>query len=201
MGPTYWKSLVLFSVLAVSIAPNKSRGQTQTFAVVDDSVSVVVTGESTLHDWSAIASSISTYADELVFTLAEGEALGAFSFKVEVASMDGGRGASMNDKIYAALKSSSFPSITYVQSKPAVLKMSGATSFMLVSEGILTIAGKSIDTSVNVDGILEDGLLKLSASKSLKMTDFEIDPPSAMFGQIQTKDDISVDIQFIYLLK
>ena len=32
------------------------------------------------------------------------------------------------------------------------------------------------------------------------MTEFGIEPPSAMFGQIQTKDVITVDIKFAYQL-
>jgi len=32
----------------------------------------------------------------------------------------------------------------------------------------------------------------------MKLSDFDIEPPSAMFGQIQTKDDIVVHFNFIY---
>jgi len=174
--------------------------QAQTFTAIEDSVSVIVTGESTLHDWTVTVSGITNYPAELTLTPAEGEVIDAFSIQIGVVSMDGGRGSAMNEKIHTALESTSFPSIIYTQSGTATIKQNDNSSFTIVSNGILNVAGASRNVSIEVIVIVNDGFLKLSAHQELKMSDFGIDPPSAMFGQIQTKDDIAVDIAFTYQL-
>ncbi|MDA0196874.1 MAG: YceI family protein [Bacteroidetes bacterium] len=178
----------------------ESYSQGKTYKAIDDSVSVVVTGESTLHDWTVSVSDITNYPAELKLTPAEGEVIDSFSFQVGVASMDGGRGSAMNEKIYTALESTNFPSIVYTQEGTASIKQNDNISFSLVSNGILNVAGASRSISIEVTGVVTDGFLKLTAHQELKMSDFGIDPPSAMFGQIQTKDDIAVDIAFTYQL-
>ena len=61
------------------------------------------------------------------------------------------------------------------------------------------MAGKEKDISVDVELDEQAGKLIFKGSKKLKMSDFEMTPPSAMFGQIQTHDDITVHFEFRYL--
>ncbi len=192
------KNLIALFLILNALFSTECYSQGQTFKVIDDSVSVIVSGESTLHDWTVTATSVSGYPDQLQLMLDEEDTIREFSFAVQVAGMESGRGTAMDDKVYTALKSANFPYINYVQNKPAILKMSGDSGFNLTSEGTLTIAGKSIDVLVDVLGSIEDGFLKFSASQDIRMTDYNVDPPTAMFGQIETKDDISVAVKFVY---
>jgi len=66
--------------------------------------------------------------------------------------------------------------------------------------GDLTISGvkKSIDMPVTIERI-DGGKLKVKGSTSLKMTDFNIKPPSPTisFGLIKTGDDVKITIEWI----
>ena len=56
---------------------------------------------------------------------------------------------------------------------------------------------KEIEVTVNIQETDTGGLV-LQGSKALKMSDFGITPPSALFGQIQTDDAITVHFEFVY---
>ena len=44
---------------------------------------------------------------------------------------------------------------------------------------------------------MEDGAFKFTGSKSFKMTEYEIKPPTAMFGQIETGDEVNIIFDII----
>lgn len=169
----------------------------QTFQIDENHLpKITVTGGSTLHDWEVIAGKVLDYPSQIIV---EENTIKTFAFKVEVKSMDGGRGTSMNNKIYTALQSETSPYITYIQDKPAVLNFENSNSiFNLISVGKVEIAGKEKLVETAMTGTLNNGLLTIKGSKALKMSNFDIEPPSAMFGQIQTKDDFIVHFEFQY---
>ena len=67
-------------------------------------------------------------------------------------------------------------------------------------DGLLTITDKSntIDLDLNVS--ISNDVITLSGNEAMKMTDFDIDPPKALFGQIKTRDDIVVNFELSYKL-
>lgn len=157
---------------------------------------VVVTGTSTLHDWKATCSGVAGVPETL--NIAD-QTIKKFEFKVPVDSMDGGRGATMNNKIRTAFNAAEHPFINFRQTEPAVLSGTPESGkFDFTSKGILSLAGKEKSITVSGKGTVKDGFMTLTASKELKMTDFEMEPPSAMFGQIKTNDDIVVHFAFHY---
>jgi hypothetical protein len=57
----------------------------------------------------------------------------------------------------------------------------------------MTIAGAKRTVSMNVDArVLSDGSLNVKGSKDLKMTDFNVSPPTAMMGALTTGNDVTV---------
>lgn len=187
--------LLLFSGL--------SQAQKQSFQIDGEQpVQVSVIGGSTLHDWTVTCGVVQDYPTSLELTVKEGEEIEAFAFSVEVKSMEGGRGSIMNTKIFNALKAEENPYIKFRQTSPAKLgPLDGEGKFQLLSKGVLQMAGEEKEVSVNVSGQYKDGALSFTASHPMKMSDFQIEQPSAMFGQIQTKDEITVNFDFRYHLK
>ncbi|MEL6195195.1 MAG: hypothetical protein AAFR66_24265, partial [Bacteroidota bacterium] len=104
--------LLLFSFAGMSLLAQ------QTSYSLDPSSSFSVVGTSTMHDWTATTSDI-TGEISLENSLSslenspEGNAVGSVSLDIPVASLDGGRGKIMNDKIKKALKATEHPSIQY----------------------------------------------------------------------------------------
>lgn len=178
----------------------QGMAQQQTFQRTDKTASVTVKGTSTLHDWTVTAEQVSDFPTKITIEFKEGQNIQNFAFKVKTTSLDGGRGAAMNSKIKKALKATTHPYIKYQQTKSAKIgNVDTNGNFTLVSNGVLEIAGIKKAVSVKVAGKLVDNRLVLSGSKALKMTDFKIKPPTAMFGQIKTKDDITVNFEFTYV--
>ena len=158
---------------------------------------VSVTGTSTLHDWKATCSGTTGVPE--ILNITGKNTIDEFEFKIPVDSMDGGRGATMNNKIRTAFKSAENPFISYRQTEPAVLsKTPEDGSFDFTSKGVLSLAGKDKPVTVLGKGTIKNGLITITVDKELKMTDFEIEPPSAMFGQIKTHDDVVVHFVFHY---
>ena len=166
---------------------------------IDSLPSISISGTSTLHGWTVTAGEVTDFPSNLTLSLEETQTIDSFSFSVAVMSLDGGRGASTNGKIQTALQATTSPTITYSQSQPAAL-VKQADQWTLSSTGTLAMAGKEKAITVDVQLEEQDGTLVFKGSKDLKMSDFEMTPPSAMFGQIQTHDDITVHFEFRYLV-
>ena len=166
--------------------------QEMTYSFVAAEVSI--DGASTLHAWKVEAPDVSGYPEVIKFDVSNDGAIEDFGFQVAVATMDGGRGSSMNNKIYKALKSDEHPLVSYQQDEKADYDADG----VMTSSGTLEMAGVSKSITVDVVTAIEDGKVTFTASYPMKLSDFDIEPPSAMFGQIVTKDDIVVNFQFVY---
>ncbi len=163
----------------------------------DSSKQITVTGTSTLHGWTVTAKEVQDIPTTLVIT--EQNTIDSFSFGVVVNSMDGGRGASMNKKITGALQAAEHPIITFQQSEPAAIsEIDSDGNFTLTSKGMLKMVGLEKAIEIIVNGKKTDNGLILKGSKPLTFSQFDIEPPSAMFGQIVCGDDIAVNFEFKY---
>ena len=163
-----------------------------------DTIPIIsVTGTSTLHDWTVQAGVVTDYPMDLSLEIKDGATIDSFSFAVPVAKLDGGRGPSMNAKIQKAFVAETNPTISYQQKGAATINAAEAST-IITSSGTVSMAGveKEIEVVLSVEE--EEGALILKGSKDLKMTDFGMTPPSAMFGQIETRDDITVHFEFVY---
>ena len=176
-------------------------GQAQTVFELTEKSAITIHGTSTLHDWKATvpkyeasfeatdAAAKKKLKTETIFESA--------TLKFDVETIDGGRGPSMNKKIKAALKSTEHPHIVFKLKEPAQIKAitdKNDETFILEAIGELSMAGASKNITMQLEGQrLADQSFAFKARIPLKMSDFSIEPPSAMFGQIVTKDDIEVE--------
>lgn len=176
--------------------------QSNNYKLVDSLTTVSITGTSTIHQWTVTTKEYKDITSSLNIDLMGGDSLENFSFNVVAASLDGGRGPAMNKKIKTALKVSQYPLISYHQiAATEIEKGEKAGHYNLNPFGKLTIAGVEKSIFVEVKGKLEQNRLILEGSKALKFSDFDIEPPSAMFGQIVCGDDITVHFKFEYELE
>ena len=172
--------LVLISISAIST----SYGQ-NTYIINAADSKVWVDGTSTLKNWSA---QVATF-DGKIDVDSSGEVV-SVEINLDASTMDGGRGADMNNKIYKALKTTEHPTISFKG------KMgSRDEGFDLASQGTLAIAGVSASVQIQGNGSLEE---RLTGTHTLKLSQFNIEPPTAMFGQIVCHDDITIgfDLSF-----
>ena len=110
---------------------------------------------------------------------------------MEVHSIKSNEGSAMNNNTYKALKADSNPEITFALSTQ--LKSIPAAGRSVSAKVNLTIAGvtKAIDMAVTASG-QPHGNITFEGVKTIKMTDYGIKPPVALFGTLKTGDDITI---------
>lgn len=151
---------------------------------------MVVSGTSTLHDWSAPASNLTAKGDITI----QNTSLQAISSLnvVCVAKSIKSEKESMDEKIYDALKADDYPNITYTLSRVNSLTKSG-DDWVVETTGTLTIGGtaKSVDMTVKAK-VQPDGEIVFTGTKKITLTSFNLERPSAMLGVIKCGDDITL---------
>jgi polyisoprenoid-binding protein YceI len=166
-----------------------------------------VEGTSTLHEWTVEGEIIQ---GEVIFHEIEPASLwtnsnaGSQTFAVTVhveipaESLKSDK-SGLDKKMYQALRAKTHPLISYRLEAAEVL--AGLTinhedakkSLVVHTRGILTAAGveRQLDFPMQIKQ-LSDDRLEVSGETSLKMTDFGIDPPTAMLGLLHTGNTVRV---------
>ena len=149
--------------------------------------SLTIMGTSTVHEWTVKANSLN---GELA---TDGKTLTKMSFEVLTSDIISERGAAMDKKMHKALKSEQHPNVKFNGIEVGVSK-DGNTNL----RGVLSVAGfdKEVDVFVaksqTNDDILVKGLYKIT------LQDYEIVPPTAMFGSIVVGDEVTVNFSLVF---
>jgi polyisoprenoid-binding protein YceI len=100
----------------------------------------------------------------------------------------------LDEKMQDALKADDNPNITYVLNKVDSVVYNGTskTDFTMNTYGNLTVAGKTKDIEMKVAGKINGNNIIFTGQKSLKMTDFGVDPPTMFFGVLKTGDVVTI---------
>lgn len=110
----------------------------------------------------------------------------------------------MNRDLKDALKADEHPHITFVFIRAETIdKAATQNSFVRIDvTGDLTVAGTTRQIQFEIRGeYLGDGKMKAEGSKTIRMTDFNVDPPSGLLGLIKAEDELTVHFDFIAVLK
>lgn len=163
---------------------------------VDDSSTMKVTGTSTIHDWEADVQEMDLTVDlnpELMSAENPESPVTSLSLNVPVKSIESGKGG-MNRRINDALKEKKNPEIIFnlISSELAEGEQNG-DSFTVNLRGNLNIAGFTREVTFPVTGTkLDDNSYRFEGSYGLNMTDYEVDPPSAMLGAVKSGEEVEI---------
>jgi polyisoprenoid-binding protein YceI len=159
-----------------------------------------IDGTSNLHGWTCRATSLDAAIDldaalASQVATAPPKALKRVQVKVPVKSLKCGHGA-MDDNLYKALKADQTSDISYILATFEVTPGEVKDTFTLHTIGTLAIAGteKKIEMDV-VATRLADGSVTAKGLVPIKMTDFGIKPPTAIFGRLKTGDEVKVNFE------
>ncbi|NJN25298.1 MAG: YceI family protein [Cyclobacteriaceae bacterium] len=192
--------LLVFFITMLSLSV---QAQTARYTISDAST-MTVAGTSTLHDWTSEVKTITGYvetSDKLINKgkLKKGEDIKNVKVTVPVKSIISARGATMDNKTYEALKAEQHPEIVFDLGENTIT-VGSDKAFTVTSKGKLTIAGKTKEVSFPVEGkLLEDNKMSFSGSYKLNMKDYDMVPPSAMFGQIETGEEVEIKFELIVI--
>jgi len=178
---------------------------TQVVYKIDEGSVMTITGTSTIHDWTSKVNEIKgdyILKDDIKNKNIpkSGSIIEQVTLVVPVLSIESPRGATMDNKTYNALKSEEYPNLTFKVKEDNIERIldKAENKFLLKVTGDLTLAGHTKEVIIAVEGQkLASGQFKFKGAYPIDMVEYEIVPPTAMFGQIKTGKDVTIDFDLI----
>ena len=161
----------------------------QSYKVSNASSDLKVYGTSSLHDWHVDAEDVK---GSLQIEVSE-EALSIKKLNVEIISESLKSGKkSMDKNTYKALETDKYSSIkfNYLSTK-SITKISD-NSYSVEAYGNLTIVGNTQKILLKFKLKTEDNKVSILGEKSIKMTSYGVEPPTALLGTTKTGDDLTI---------
>jgi polyisoprenoid-binding protein YceI len=157
--------------------------------------SIIVKGTSNLHDWTANAEKANGNFN-VVVNDGKIAAVNAVDLKVDAKSLKGSKGNIMDKKIAEALNANKNQYISFKSTGGTVTEKSG--TYKVTANGILTIAGNSQRVTIDALGkVMPNGDIEFTGTKKLRMTDYKVDPPTAMLGTLTTGDEVILQFKVV----
>jgi hypothetical protein len=152
---------------------------------------VKVLGTSNVHDWTMTAQNPVCDAE---FVAANGQipkSLKSLNFSVDAKALKSEHD-SMDGRTYKTIKADQYPKITFKLSS-ATITPGQKNKFSINAKGLLTIAGTGrIVTMIVAGELTPDNAINCKGSQKVKLTDYNIAPPSFMLGAMKVKDDLII---------
>lgn len=165
--------------------------QAQTLTVSDASTMRIL-GTSNLHDWATEVTEINGTAhfetqDDGTFEILSAE------LTIPVLSIKSEKGNKMDKLTYKALNTEQYSTISFDLTS-ANVETTGSTKTATLT-GNLTVSGST--QVVTFDAISQDNMT-WTGTVPMTMTDFGIDPPTALLGALKTGDEIQVEFNLVF---
>ena len=154
--------------------------------------SLLISGTSTVHDWEIKAEKFNC---ETTVKNGDGGSLDVNHIDFSCPTEDiKSNNRIMDNKTHDALKEEKFPLITFRLEKPETIPGSG---YKAIVKGLLTIAGKTKEVNVTPHFNFKNSeSFSVTGEVPLKMSDFDVVPPTAMMGALKTGDEVVVKYNF-----
>jgi polyisoprenoid-binding protein YceI len=147
---------------------------------------VTISGTSTLHEWTMSSKEAKCQATFEINTDGTPTKLNSLSLTVRAESLKSDHLA-MDKNAHSSLNTEEHKSITFDLTSATIAQTK------IQCTGNLTIAGVTKEVTLDAEYKVRPnyGLL-CTGSKKINMSDFEVDPPTFMFGTVKTGDEITV---------
>ncbi|MCH7403220.1 YceI family protein [Belliella kenyensis] len=173
---------------AMMIFHNSTFAQTN-YTIASGST-LKVSGTSTLHDWEMVSN---TATGKAKFSLENGKVMNAKDLIVTMPaeSIKSGKNG-MDKNAYSALNTKTHKEVKFVLKELVTL----SSGFQAV--GDFTIAGVTQSAKFPVNYTVSGEKINFKGKYDCKLTDYKIDPPTALMGTVKTGNEVSIhfDISF-----
>lgn len=168
----------------------------QTYKINNKASKVKVEGTSNIHDWEIEAEELQ---GNLTVVIEDGQLvkINELTFIVIAEGLKSGKGG-MDKNTYKALNTKKYPKITYQLEKVSNIDCTSKTKCKVLTEGHLNIAGTKKQIDLILDAGVEGNKITLAGNTDIKMTDYNVEPPTAMFGTITTGDQLTIKFKTVY---
>lgn len=186
----YVKGIVFISMLAIAnVAQAQAIYQVQ-------SVNMKLEGTSTMHDWEMKANNAVGEAQFILNSENELTSIKSLTFSIEVKDLRSDS-KGLNNNAYKALKTTQYKHISYTLTSAKQSSVNGG--YLLKTKGKLTVAGTTKDVAMDIHLVVnKNNTISCEGSHKLKMTDYNVEPPSFMLGAMTTGDETMLHFEVIY---
>lgn len=122
---------------------------------------------------------------------------------ISVDGLDCGKNK-MNRDLRNALEAEDHPHITFVfiQAKTIKEPHENGGSYLIEATGDLTVSGTTRTIQFQTEGrYTENGQMQAEGHTFINMTDYNVEPPSGLFGLIKAKDELAIYFKVIAMKK
>ena len=181
------------TVGGVSIMAFSAPVMAQNYNLINSASNLKVEGTSNIHDWEITAKEMQ---GNLNAQIKDGQitTIDQLDFAVVAESLKSGKGG-MDKNTYKALNTDKHRNVIYQLQKVNSIDCASKADCKVSTTGFLTIAGTKKPVEIVFDAKMNADNIVLTGSKRIKMTEFKVDPPTAMFGTITTGDEVNVKFQ------
>jgi polyisoprenoid-binding protein YceI len=196
MKKQFKRVLLLMTICLTAFTPLLHA---QSIYKVDDSKEndMKLSGTSTFHNWAMNAEHFSSEAQFIFKAGNQLSDIKSLSFLLIVENLKSGE-SGLDKNAYKALNTDKYKTISYTLTSARISSGKG-NKYTVKAQGNLTISGVTKPVVMNASCMVNtDGTIACSGSYDLKMSDYQVQPPSFMLGVMKTGNAITLDFTSVY---
>jgi polyisoprenoid-binding protein YceI len=190
------KQILILTMIGIIGFSSLLKAQTSYKLASNPDVSIKVLGSSNVHDWVMTSTTMESQG-EFTFEGASLSALHAFKFSLAFTSLKSEH-TSMDNRTYKSVNAEKYPVISYKLTS-AQLSTTEKNKYLIKTKGELTIAGVTRPITMEVTALVgADKMITCTGSEKIKLTDYNIKPPSFVLGTMKVANDLTIQFNLVY---
>ncbi len=153
-----------------------------------------VAGTSSIHDWEMVSQG-ATGTARIETAGSSIKAIPSLKLELSAKTLKSGK-SSMDDNAYKALNADRHPNIQF--------ELTGVESIKgqeILAKGRLTISGTTKMVTLKANYTLSGNAVTFSGSHPISFSEFDLKPPTAVFGTIKTGDQLNIQFETTFKTK
>ncbi len=165
------------------------------------SYTVTIHGTLSIHDWVETVGEVSGEMKAGPHA-GGGTDLGSIRISMIVRSIRSDMGKTMDNNTYKALKAEADPEIIFRLGAPVTVAAAGGKRQPIALAGRLTLAGVTRPTTLWINELsIGADSMRFVGEESIKMTDFGVKPPSALFGTLKVGPVLTINFKTVFIIQ
>jgi len=151
-----------------------------------------VAGTSTLHDWEMVSSSVDG-SGTFIIKNNKVENIKSLEVKLESKTLKSGK-SGMDDNAYKALNIEKNPFITF-----KLDRVISIDNNIIRIKGTFSVGGTTKTEIIEIKADIIDDQLKISGSFDITFKEYNMDPPTALFGTVETGNELTISFNTTFI--